>query len=163
MVKLETIGMLKTAKNDPTIIADGETINGYICTKGSDGKADAPVAGASGAIQTKDLYIALNEINGDNAYIANAKVASGDFLNGYLVKAWDGQNIIFNEDNISYANGTSYSNITENTTVMVAYTDGKLRIADGTTLKVAEHGITFKVVEKLQLNGNAIKVKVAVA
>lgn len=163
MVKLESIGMFKTAKNDPTIVADGDTINGYICTKGSDGKADAPVAGTSEATQTSNLYIALNEINGDYSYYPNTKIADGAFLNGYLLKAWDGQNLVVNEDNISYASGEDYSDITAGTTVMVAYTDGKLRIADGTTLKTAEHAITFAVTDKVQMDGNAIVVKIAVA
>lgn len=163
MIKLETIGMFKTAKNDPTIIADGDTINGYICTKGSDGKADAPVAGTSTVKQTSNLYVALNEINGDYSYYPNTKIADGAFLNGYLLKAWDGQNLVVNEDNISYASGEDYSNIVDGTTVMVAYTDGKLRIADGTTLKAEEHAITFKVEKKVQMNGNAIVVKIAVA
>lgn len=163
MVKLETIGMFKTAKNDPTVIADGVTINGYIHTKGSDGKADAPVAGTSVASQTDDLMIALNTITGDDSYDPTATIASGDFLNSFYLSAWDKQNLIFNEDNISYASGDDYSNITAGTTVMVAHTDGKLRIADGTTLKVAEHKITFPVVKKVKLDGNAIVVKVTVA
>lgn len=163
MVKLETIGMFKTAKNDPTVIADGETINGYIHTKGSDGKADAPVAGASGALQTDDLLIALNTITGDDSYDPDTKIADGAYLNSFYLAAWDHQNLIFNEDNISYATGDDYTDITAGTTVMVAYTDGKLRIADGTTLKTAEHNITFPVVKKVQLDGNAIVVKVTVA
>lgn len=163
MVKLETIGMFKTAKNDPTVIADGDTINGYIHTKGSDGKADAPVAGSSSASQTDDLLIALNTITGDDSYKTDVKIKSGDFLNSFYLAAWDNQNLIFNEDNISYAEGDDYSDITAGTTVMVAHTDGKLRIADGTTLKTAEHKISFPVVKKVQLDGNAIVVKVTVA
>jgi hypothetical protein len=163
MVKVETLGMFKTAKNDPTVIADGETINGYIHTKGSDGKADAPVAGASGALQADDLLIALNTITGDYSYNPDTKIASGDFLNSFYLSAWDNQNLIVNEDNISYAGTDDYTDITAGTTVMVAHTDGKLRIADGTTLKVAEHKITFPVLEKIQFDGNAIVVKVAVA
>lgn len=163
MVKVETIGMFKTAKNDPTVIADGETINGYIHTKGSDGKADAPVAGTSSVAQTNDLLIALNTIVGDDSYKADAKIASGDFLNSFYLAAWDNQNLIVNEDNISYASGDDYTDITAGTTVMVAHTDGKFRIADGTTLKVAEHKITFPVVKKTNLDGNAIVVKVVVA
>lgn len=163
MVKLETIGMLKTAKNDPTVIADGETINGYIHVKGSDGKADAPTTGTSEASQTDDLLITLNTITGDNSYNPDAKIASGDFLNSFYLAAWDNQNLIFNEDNITYAEGTDYTDITAGTTVMVAHTDGKLIIADGTTIKSAEHKITFPVIKKVQLDGNAIVVKVTVA
>lgn len=162
MVKLSTIGMLKTAKNDPTVIADGATINGYIHTKGTDSKADAPVAGNSTTAQTKDLLIALNEIVGDASY-TDAKIADGAYLNSYLLRAWDGQTLVFNESNITYPSGKAYADLVANTTVMVANTDGKLTIADGTTLKVAEHKITFPIVAKTQLNGNAIVVKISVA
>lgn len=163
MVKLETIGMFKTAKNDPTVIADGETINGYIHTKGSDGKADAPVAGDGTTSQTDDLMIALNTITGDDSYKADATIADGDFLNSFYLSAWDKQNLVVNEDNISYANGTDYSDIVAGTTVMIAHTDGKLRIADGTTIVASHYKITFPVVKKVQLDGNAIVVKVTVA
>jgi hypothetical protein len=163
MVKLETIGMFKTAKNDPTVIADGETINGYLHTKGSDGKADAPVAGTSTVAQGDDLMIALNTITGDDSYKTDVKVASGDYLNSFYLAAWDNQNLIVNEDSITYATDTDYSDITAGTTVMVANTDGKFIIADGTTIKAAEHKITFPVVKKVQLDGNAIVVKVTVA
>lgn len=157
MVKLETIGMYKTAKNDPTIIADGETINGAFVTKGADGKADAPV------VTDVDLYVALNEINGDDAYNPKATIKDGEFINGYLVKAWEGQNLIVNEDNIAYASGLDYSDITAGTTVLVAGADKKLIIADGTTIVATDYGINFEVVDKVQLDGNAVKVKVVIA
>lgn len=163
MIKLGTIGMLNTAKNNPITIADGDTINGYIFTIGSDGKADAPVAGDSTDKQTDDLYVALNVIAGDGAYDAGTKIKSGYPLNGYLIKAWEGQTLDVNEDSITYATGDDYSDIVPKTTVMVAGTDGKLTIADGTTIKAEDYSITFKVIEKFQLDGNAVKVEIAVA
>ena len=159
MVKLESIGMFKTAKNDPTIVADGDTINGYIFTKGSDGKADAPVSGTSEATQTSNLYIALNEINGDYSYYPNTKIADGAFLNGYLLKAWDGQNLVVNEDNISYASGEDYSDITAGTTTLTVGTDGKLAINATTTY----YGMYFLVTKKVAFCGNGVEVKIVVA
>jgi CO dehydrogenase/acetyl-CoA synthase gamma subunit (corrinoid Fe-S protein) len=81
MEKLYTIGMLKTAKNDPTVIADltDGTINGYLHTVGSDGKADAPVAGDSTTAQSIDLRIALNDITGDNTYKDGVLIAKGEY------------------------------------------------------------------------------------
>lgn len=162
MVKIGTLGMFKTAQNNPIVIADGETANGYIFTVGSDGKADAPVAGTSSANQTKELLIALNDISGDDAYNGNATIASGALLNGYFLKAWNGKTLIFNEDNISYATGEDFSDIVAGTTVMVANTDGNLIAADETVLKAAEHDITFTVKKKLQFAGNAIEVEINV-
>jgi hypothetical protein len=106
--------------------------------------------------------IALNTITGDASY-TDAKIASGDPLNSFYLKAWDKQNLVVNEANISYAEGTTYSDITAGTTVMVAHTDGKFRIADGTTIVAANYKITFPVEKKIQFNGNAIEVKVTVA
>jgi hypothetical protein len=80
-----------------------------------------------------------------------------------LLKAWDGQDLIVNEENITYATGTDYTDITAGTTIMIANTDGKFIIADGTTLKAAEHKINFAVAEKLQYNGNAVRVKISAA
>ena len=88
MIRVTTLGMMeKNSKLDPCIISDVEagTIQGYIHTPGSDGKADAPVAGTSEAAQTANLYIALNDVTGDERY-RNGVIPYGSNLNSFLLK-----------------------------------------------------------------------------
>ena len=160
MVHPYTISMYEhNAKNEPTVLADGETINGYLCTIGADGKADAPVAGASGANQTVNLYIALNDFAGDFRG-TNKKIADGDCLNLYALKAWDGQYLELDEDNITYDSGETYASITAGTTNLVAGTDGKFAIAAAVTY----YGLYFKVVEKISMGAKkGVRVQIVVA
>lgn len=159
MIKFETLGMYKVAKNDPTVIADGDTINYYIHTIGADGKADAPVAGVSGALQSENLYIAMNELTGDERYTGK-KIPDGGKLNSYLLKQFDQQYLIVDEDNITYADGESFASITAGTTNLVAGTDGKLAIAAAVTY----YHLYFAVKEKTVLGGkNAVRVQVVLA
>lgn len=160
MVKVYTVGMLEhNAKNDPVVIADGDTINGYLFTIGADGKADAPVAGASGALQGDNLYIALNDFPGDHRG-TNQKIKDGDFLNAYQLKAWEGMYLELDEDNIAYGSGESYASITAGTTNLVAGTAGKFAIAASVTY----YHMYFKVVEKISFRDKkAVRVQIVLA
>lgn len=149
MIRPYTIGMLEhSAKNDPTVIADIEagTINGYIFTIGSDGKADAPVLGTNGTTgkQTDNLYTAINILTGDARY-TDATIAQGDKLNAYLLKAWDQQKVIVDEDSLT----TAYADITAGTTVLYADTYGKL----ATNANPTYFSIGFKALEKIDFGG----------
>jgi hypothetical protein len=155
MVKLNSIGMFKTEKNDPTIKAHADIANGYLCTLDGS-KTKAPVAGASDATQTDDLYIVLNTIVGDNRYDAETTIASGDYCNTFIVKQWENQKLIVTTDSITFETGINYASISAGTTKFVAGTDGKFNISTDTSY----HGVYFDCVEKLQYNGDAIAVVV---
>lgn len=160
MIKLHTIGqMTKVAKNDPTVVAAVDTLNGYIHTIGADHKAVAPVAGAENAPQTQDLWIALNVLSGDERY-TDAVIPAGKKLNSFLLKQWAHQCLVADENNITYAANETYDSIVENTTVFIAGTDGKLAIAEDT----ANYGLYFKATKKVMLNGvNAVQVEIILA
>lgn len=162
MVKLWTVGMHKTAKNDPSVIAHADIVNGFIHTKDTNNKTVAPVAGSSSATQTKNLLIALNTIVGDDSYKIDTLIKKDTIVNSYYLKAWDRQQLVFNEDNISYASNTSYDDIKPKRTIMIAHTDGKLRIADGTAIDADDYGVRFCVLKKIQFNGNAVVVKIII-
>lgn len=150
MIGVSTLGMIaKNAKLDPAVIADvaAGTIQGYLHTIGSDGKADAPVAGTDEVAQTDAMYIALNDLVGDARY-TDATIAQGDKLDSYLVKAWVGQTVWADSDNFEYATGETYETIIPHQTVLVPNTNGKLSIVDGTTIDLSNYKVAFRVVRK---------------
>lgn len=135
MVKFYTIGEIEHfAKNDPTVIADGDTINGYLFNIGSDGKADLPAT-------TKELWVAMNEFHDDRNGMLNAKIKDGERINGYRVRELDGMYLEVTESNI--------------VTTMASIAVGDVLIADSSTGKFKEDSATagdpsFKVVELRQ-------------
>lgn len=165
MIRVTTLGMTeKNAKLDPSVLSDVEagTIQGYIHTPGSDGKADAPVAGTSEAAQTANLYVALNDATGDERN-RNGVVPYGSKLNSFLLKAWNGQQLLVDEDNIVYVAGEDYDTIVANATVLVANTDGKLIPVDGTNIDLSNYQVAFRVVRKTSIEGkDAVNVKIDV-
>ena len=165
MIRVTTLGMMeKTSKLDPSVISDIEagTIQGYIHTPGSDGKADAPVAGTSEAAQTANLYVALTDVTGDERN-RNGVVPYGAKLNSFLLKAWNGQQLLVDEDNIVYVTGEDYDTIVAHATVLVANTDGKLIPVDGTTIDLSNYQVAFPVVRKTSIEGkDAVNVKIDV-
>ena len=68
--------MLDVAKINPVIKSETDTTNHSFMT--FDG----------------DLYLIANEITGDDAYKEGVVIPAGEFLNGYLVKAWDCQKLV---------------------------------------------------------------------
>jgi len=163
MIGISTLGMIeKNAKLDPAVIADIEagTPQGYIHTIGSDGKADAPVAGTSSAAQTDALYIALNTLVGDARY-TNAKIAYGDKLESYLLKAWDGQTIWADEDSLVLTGTDHYGTVQPFHTYFVANTDGTFSIVDGTEIDMSNYKVAFLCVRKFSINGkDAVVLKI---
>lgn len=140
MIKVATLGMLDIAKINPTIKSTNDVKNYQFLT--DDG----------------DVYLISNTLTGDNAYVDDTVIKAGEYLNGYLVKAWDGQNLIVDEKHITYAASKSYTDIVTGTTIMTIGSDGNLAVA--TTAPAS--GIYFKVVNKCRLTEKAITVKVIV-
>lgn len=139
MIKVNTIGMIQNSKNNPTIKAVAATPNYSFIT--NDG----------------DVYLVSNTIVGDDSYKKNVTIPAGDFLNCYLVKAWESQELVIDESHITYGVGESYASITAGTTLLTI-SEGKLVIAQNAPAS----GVYFKVTEKTSLTEKAVKAKVIV-
>lgn len=155
MLKLKTIGMIeKNAKGNPTVKAHQDLKNGTLHTV-LNGTTALPTAGTSGSKQTKNICVALNTSSGDKRY-SDFIIKKGDFVNSYLLSAWDGQEIVFDESHITYGENEDYSKINPNETKLVAEENGNFKIETD----VSNYGVYFEVTEKLQFNGNAVSVKI---
>lgn len=132
-----------SARNFPTVKATADVPNGYVCGL-SDGAPAAPAAA------TEALYVAINDIQGDNKYVDGAIIHAGEMLNLYDLAAWDGREMIVTAPNLA---GT-YADIAVGDTLK-ADANGKLAEAGLATV------VTFKVLDKLVINGvNGVRVKV---
>lgn len=141
MIKIESLGMYDIAKINP-VLTSASDVNNY-------------------SFITYDgiLYLVLNTITGDKAYIDDAVIPAGEFLNGYQVDAWLGQKLVVDEKHIAYGSGEDFDDITAGTTLLEVASGGKLEIAES----APESGIYFKVTDKTVLTENAVKVKVMTA
>lgn len=134
MIKVETLGMLDVAKNNPVLTSDKEVANHSFIT----------VDGI--------LYLIDNTIVGDDAYKENVKIAAGEYLNGYQVKAWEGQKLVVDGKHVT----GGIASLEKDAVLVVDEATGKLKTGSAT-------GVHFKVTEKVTLTEAAIKVVVCVA
>ena len=141
MIKVETIGMIDNAVLNSVLQSEKEVANYQFIT--DDG----------------DTYLVCNTIAGDDAYIDDVKFAAGEYLNGYNVKAWEGQKLVVDDKHIAYASEKTYADLVAGTTLLTVNAEGKLAVAS----VAPESGVYFKVTDKCRLTGNAVKVKVCVA
>lgn len=136
MIKVETIGMIQNSVNDPTIISDKDVKNYSFLTVDD------------------DVYLISNTLTGDGAYSVDATIKAGECLNGFLVKAWEGQNLIVDGKHIEGGIGELSA---EDTLIIDEETGG---LKEGS----ADGGVYFIVADtKVALTEAAIKVRVAVA
>ena len=141
MIKVETIGMIDNAVLNSVLQSEKEVANYQFIT--DDG----------------DTYLVCNTVAGDDAYIDDVKFAAGEYLNGYNVKAWEGQKLVVDDKHIAYASEKTYADLVAGTTLLTVNAEGKLAVAS----VAPESGVYFKVTDKCRLTGNAVKVKVCVA
>lgn len=142
MIKCESLGMLDVAKINPVL------------------KSDTDVANYSFITDDDDLYLVANTLTGDDTYKEDVAITAGNYLNGFLVKAWESQKLIVDDKHITYGNGTAdYSAIVAGTTILTAKDDGTLEIS----ASAPTSGIYFKVTDKCTLTEKAVKVKICVA
>lgn len=141
MIKVETIGMIDNAVLNSVLQSEKEVANYQFIT--DDG----------------DTYLVCNTVAGDDAYIDDVKFAAGEYLNGYNVKAWEGQKLVVDDKHIAYDSNKTYANLVAGTTLLTVNAEGKLAVAS----VAPESGVYFKVTDKCRLTGNAVKVKVYVA
>lgn len=133
MVKVETIGMYDVAKINPTLVYD-KAVKNY-------------------SFVTVDdiLYLIDNTVVGDDSYKEDISIPAGDKLNGYAVKAWEGQKLVVDAKHV--VGGISTLSKGD---VLVANDEGKLKAGEAA-------GVHFVVSEKTTLTEPAIKVVVTVA
>lgn len=141
MIKVETIGMIDNAVLNSVLQSAKEVANYQFIT--DDG----------------DTYLVCNTIAGDDAYIDDVKFVAGEYLNGYNVKAWEGQKLVVDDKHIAYDSDKTYADLIAGTTLLTVNAEGKLAVAS----VAPESGVYFKVTDKCRLTGNAVKVKVYVA
>lgn len=132
MVKVETVGMYDVAKINPTLVSDKAVANYSFIT----------VDGV--------LYLIDNTVVGDDSYKEGIEIPAGDKLNGYIVKAWEGQKLVVDAKHV--VGGIEALNKGD---ILVANADGKLVTSEAV-------GVYFVVAEKTTLTEAAIKVTVAV-
>ena len=131
MVKVETIGMYDVAKINPTLVSDKD------------------VANHSFISVDNILYLIDNTVVGDDAYKEGIVIPAGEKLNGYVVKAWEGQKLVVDGKHVE---GGIES--LEDGDVLIAK-DGKLATGEAV-------GTYFIVAGKTTLTEAAIKVTIAV-
>ena len=134
MIKCETIGMLDSAKVNP-ILTHTEDVANYSFFKVGD-----------------DVYLIANTVTGDGSYCADTVIPKGEYLNGYLLKAWEGQKLVIDAKHIE----DDISGIEVNDT-LAPQDSGKLKKGEAT-------GVHLVVTDKDQyLTEKAVKAKVVVA
>lgn len=136
MIKVETIGMLDVAKVNPVITSESDVTNNQF-------------------IKHEDnVYLVANTLVGDDSYREDVVIKAGEYLNGYLVKAWDGQKLVIDGKHVT----GDYATYSTKDTVLVVGEDGKLAAGE----KPAS-GVYFVVTDKCTFTEKAIKVRVCVA
>jgi hypothetical protein len=133
MIKFETIGAISVSKVNPVIKMEQDVVNNSFITYGD------------------ELYLVSNTITGDDSYKDDVVIPAGEFVNGYLVKALEGLNLVIDGKHVD--GGVS---ALEAGAILVAGDDGKLKTGEAS-------GVHFVVIDKTTLTEAAVKVKVAVA
>ena len=137
MIKCETLGMIEVCKNNP-IIQSRTDVKNYSFIEDDD-----------------DLYLISNVISGDKAYVDDAVIPAGEYLNGFLVKAWEGQKLVIDGKHV-----TGGIAEVEKDAILTVAEDGSLEVAE----EAPESGVYFKVTDTgIVLTEAAVKAKVVIA
>jgi len=137
MVKCESVGMIEVCKNNPIIQSETDVKNYSFI------EADG------------DLYLISNVITGDKAYVDDTVIPAGEYLNGFLVKAWEGQKLVIDGKHV-----TGGIADVEKDAILTVAEDGSLEVAE----EAPESGVYFKVTDTgIVLTEAAVKAKVVIA
>lgn len=142
--KVKTLGMIDVAKLDPTLTDSGAIKNYTFVTKnGVD-------------------YLIANTVVGDESYEDDTVFAAGEYLNGWALKAWEGQTLIVDKKHIeeTYAD-ISVTSGSETLLVVDTSTAGHIGELKKTNSAPAS-GIYFKCVKKCRLTEEAVEVQIIV-
>lgn len=134
MIKVETLGMIEVAKVNPVLKADKDVLNYSFIT-------------------VDDIvYLVANTVTGDNAYREDVVIPAGEYLNGYALKAWEGQKLVVDGKHIT--GGVEAATVG---TVLVPAEDGTLTTGEAAGVHLVVTDVNTRLTEK------AIKAKVVVA
>lgn len=137
MIKVETLGMLDIAKINPVL------------------KSEQDVKNYSFITDNGITYLVSNTLSGDDAGRDDTIIPAGEYLNGYDLTAFKGQNLVVDEKHIAYGNGVAnYEAL--GTSNILGIDDDKLSVLSNRP----ETGMYFVVVGKCTLTEKAVKVKV---
>lgn len=119
MIKIETLGMLSVAKNNPVITSQTDTAN-YSFLKFED-----------------ELYLIANKVVGDNAYMEDQVIPAGEYMRGFRVKDWEGQKLVVDLKHVA-GNAPAKGDV-------LVVSNGKLAAGDaaGIYFKVTDTGVTL--------------------
>lgn len=137
MITCEVIGMLDVAKVNPVITSENDVTNNQFVT------------------HEGNVYLVANTLVGDNSYREDVVFKSGEYLNGYLVKAWEGQNLVIDAKHIE----GEYSTYAEKDKILTIETNGKLKAGTKPTAGT----VYLTVTDKCTLTEKAVKARVCVA
>ena len=135
MIKVETLGMIEVAKINPVL------------------KHEEDVANYSFLTIDDDMYLIANTLTGDDSYKEDVVIPAGEYLNGFRVKAWEGQKLVIDGKHIEDELDTL-----EVGDALAVQEGGGLKKADsgeGVHLVITDKGVT--------LTESAVKAKVVVA
>ena len=135
MIKCETLGMLDVAKNNPVL------------------KSDKDVANYSFIVDDGDSYIVMNTNSGDDAYKEGVVIKAGEPLNGFDLKAWEGQRLVIDGKHID---GDFATVSVTDTVLVIDEATGKLKVGTGT-------GINLVVKATTRLTEDAVIAKIVIA
>ena len=135
MIKCETLGMLDVAKNNPVL------------------KSDKDVANYSFIVDDGDSYVVMNTNSGDDAYKEGVVIKAGEPLNGFDLKAWEGQRLVIDGKHID---GDFATVSVADTVLVIDEATGKLKVGTGT-------GINLVVKATTRLTEDAIIAKIVIA
>lgn len=137
MIACETIGMLDVAKVNPVITSASDVVNNQFIT------------------HEDNVYLVANTLTGDDSYREDVVIKAGEYLNGYLVKAWEGQNLIIDAKHIE----GEYNTYAVKNKILTIETDGKLKEGE----KPSAGTVYLTVTDKCTLTEKAVKAKICVA
>ena len=135
MIKCETLGMLDVAKNNPVL------------------KSDKDVANYSFIVDDGDSYVVMNTNSGDDAYKEGVVIKAGEPLNGFDLKAWEGQRLVIDGEHID---GDFATVSVADTVLVIDEATGKLKVGTGT-------GINLVVKATTRLTEDAVIAKIVIA
>jgi arginine repressor len=135
MIKVETLGMLDVAKNNP-VLKSAKEIKNYTFL-----------------VDDGDAYVVMQTNAGDDAYREDVVTLIGKPLNGFQLEAWKGQNLIIDAKHIA---GVFATVSVKNTVLVIDEATGKLKV--GTA-----NGVHFVVKGATRLTEDAVIAKVVIA
>jgi hypothetical protein len=137
MIKVQTLGMYDVAKNNPVL------------------KSASAVANYSFLVDDGDAYVVMQSINGDDAYKEGITIPAGQPINGFQLKAWEGQKLIIDGKHVD---GVFATVSVAGTILVIDTATGKIKVGTAPT-----SGAYFVVKETTTLTENAVIAKVVVA